>query len=81
MDRWKTKFGAWVREYGVTRLQNALGDGVPVSKGSIYFWVRGCLQPRPKHAQQIVALSEGALTLDDVYAQQALAKGPGGWLQ
>lgn len=66
--RWETRFGSFVRSYGVARLAQQL----QLDTTAIRQWVRGHTSPRPPHARAIVVLSENTLTLDDIYAQKDL---------
>lgn len=65
---WKTPFGTWVREFGPGKLRRELG----VTKSAVHAWVAGVISPRPTKARKIVELSEGALTLEEIYRQPSL---------
>jgi transcriptional regulator with XRE-family HTH domain len=45
----------------------AFGDIVGATKAQVLKWERGAL-PRPETAQKIVAATEGAITLEALYA-------------
>lgn len=69
--RWMTPFGKWVSHYGVTRLTTSLASlGQPVRPKTIYGWVAGDIVPREPRAKAIVEIAEGAVGIDDVYAQR-----------
>lgn len=66
--RWSTPFGAWVSGYTTMRLVAAMTDaGCPVERHIVYHWLAGRYCPRPSAARAMVALSDGALTLDAIY--------------
>jgi len=66
--RWKSKFGRWVKRYGVSRLAADLGrSATPITSHAIYEWISGHSAPRPERARAIARLSRGQLCLDDVY--------------
>lgn len=64
---WQTTFGRWVADYGVPRLCQALNPHLHVS--TPYHWIYGRHLPDPRFAAQIVHLSAGAVTFDDIYAR------------
>lgn len=71
----KTKFGAWVATYGVMALVHALREhGHDITDSAIYYWLRGETVPRPRAAYELVLLSKGDLTLDDIYSHQRSMK-------
>lgn len=59
-----TKFQAWLEKFGRANLARALG----VTWAAVHPWYSGKGKPRPELANRIVALSEGELTLEDIYA-------------
>lgn len=77
-DRWATKFGAFVRKYGVEKLVTEFRkreESITVS--AVYYWVRGTAAPRPRKAAILVELSateESPLTLEDIYSHAAQVK-------
>jgi hypothetical protein len=64
--RWQTHFGQWVTDTGPTRVAYAAG----VTPWSVYKWVAGERIPRPDMALRLVELSDGAISLGDVYAHR-----------
>lgn len=75
--RWNTRFGRFVRRYGVSRLASQLG----VAPSAIYQWIRGHTVPRPSYARVIVAISRdpskppgvSRVRIEDIYAQCDIA--------
>lgn len=66
--RWQTRFGRWVSARGVTHIVGDLGRiGVPVTSHAVYNWIAGSSLPHPTRAIALVRISNGALSLDDVY--------------
>jgi len=65
--RWGTRFGSWLRDYGVPRLCTDLS----ITKNSVYDWVRGSTSPDPRNAIRITQLSKGRVSLEDVYRHRA----------
>lgn len=66
--RWETKFGRWIDQYGVDRLASGLHSmGEPITRTAIYLWIAGDTTPRPSTALKLIALSQGALTLQQIY--------------
>lgn len=73
VSRWKTGFGSWVSDYGVSRLIRDLDAvGEPVTNKAVYMWVAGSTLPRPRTAVRLVQLSGGAVSLEDIYRHRAL---------
>jgi hypothetical protein len=69
---WSTKFGRWVERQSVARVARGLeGVGFIVTRGAVYEWLRGASRPRPDHADALVRVSGGAITLRDVYDHRA----------
>jgi hypothetical protein len=66
--RWRTPFGSWVKRYGAARLGQELGLSGPVP---VYQWIGGARIPRPEHALRIVALAQGRVRLEHIFAQRA----------
>ncbi|WKZ15454.1 MAG: hypothetical protein QY317_16285 [Candidatus Jettenia caeni] len=58
-----TKFGSWVKDYGVYSLSRELD----VTPSAVYHWIRGTAKPRPGNIIRLVELSKGGLTLDHIY--------------
>lgn len=56
--RWNTRFGQFIRIFGVAALARAL----EVEPAAIYQWVRGYTSPRPPKARAIVSMSEHCFT-------------------
>jgi hypothetical protein len=75
LNRWETKFGAWVHKLGVAEFCRRMkAKGEEVTRGAIYAWVAGRAYPTHGKAKIIVEISGEpgspcALTLDEVYAQ------------
>ena len=61
--RWETKFGKFVIDYGAEKLAGE----VEQTPACVYHWIGGRAFPRPQIAQQIVEISNGKLTLEDIY--------------
>ena len=55
------KFNRWVKEYGVQRLAHKIG----IQRASVYFWLGGSV-PKVEHLTQVIKISRGALTLEDI---------------
>lgn len=65
----QTKFSGWVRDYGVTKLHEALGkEGCAVTKGLVYQWLRGDCEPRGKKIRALVRIGGGKISTDDIFA-------------
>jgi len=66
--RWQTPFGRWIADYTVPRLVSDLqGDpAISVTRWAVYAWLAGH-PPRPARAEALVRLSNGRLTLEDIY--------------
>ena len=76
MDRWRTRFGTWVKGYGPNRLARDVGRGLygqPLTPEAIYQWVSGTNAPRPQHALRIVQLARGRVSFEDIYGQRTAA--------
>lgn len=74
--RWTTVFGLWVKNFGVQKLVDELGvRGYPVTSSCIYLWVAGATTPKIDKAREIVKISGGDLTLEDVFKRdQTISK-------
>ena len=57
------RFPAWVLAYDRAKLARELG----ITWAAVASWVEGKTRPRPELANRIVELSNGALTLSDIY--------------
>lgn len=70
-EYWKTPFGQWVDEYGASRIVAELAKDpeLAVTREAVTHWLSGVAAPRPSHALALVALSQGRLTLEDIYLQ------------
>lgn len=66
--RWTTTFGRWVADYTVPRIVAGMSSRpeTKVTPKAVYEWLRG-RSPHPVRAQELVRLSGGRLTLDDIY--------------
>lgn len=62
-ERWCTIFGQWIQDFGVDRVSTE----IQVSPNAVYEWVAGRTAPSPDRAQELVRLSGGSLSLEDVY--------------
>lgn len=73
--RWRTKFGRWVADYGVSEIVRALSrdPDLKVTKHAVYEWLRGHA-PRPARAAALVRLSGGRIGLDDIYRHIRLVR-------
>lgn len=67
--RWSTRFGRWVRQYGVTRIVADLSSDpmLRVTPNAVYMWLRGHA-PHPTRAQALTRLSGGELTIEAIYS-------------
>ncbi len=64
----KTKFGAWVRAYTVSRLCDDINArGESCTTAAVYQWLHGSTLPRPRMAEVLVVLAAGAVGLSDIY--------------
>jgi hypothetical protein len=70
--RWNTRFGRFVRGFKPRSLCTRLRP--EVSPQTVYDWVAARQAPRIEFAEQIVELSDGQLSLDDVYRQRRRAQ-------
>lgn len=75
MNRWESRFGTFINEFGISPLAQALD----IHRTSIFHWMSGDTQPKPQHAcaMQILASERGfSLSLDDIYSgpRQVLAE-------
>lgn len=62
----QTKFGAFVRDFGVDELAERLA----IRPSAIYHWLNGTTSPHPSNAIRIQALAKRrgvSLTLDEIY--------------
>jgi hypothetical protein len=67
--RWESKFGRFIRSYGVEPLALELD----VTSPAIYHWIRGASIPRPAYAEVIQRLARDRgfmLTMDDIYGHR-----------
>lgn len=72
---WRTPLGSFVGEYGVSRLTADLAAaGQPVTCKAVYHWIGGRHVPRLDRAVEISRLSEGRVSLADIYGQRDVAK-------
>jgi hypothetical protein len=63
---WRTRFGVWVRGYGVYRLVADLHrSGIPVTSHAVYHWAAGRRLPRLDHAAAVQRIAHGAVTVAD----------------
>lgn len=66
----ETKFQRWVRDFGVGNLVVAMREQFPdcaVTYSAVYQWLRFDHEPRPKKMRALVAISEGAISLQDIH--------------
>jgi len=68
--RWRTRFGSWVGEIGVSRIVLELGQcpDTAVTPNAVYRWLAGNTAPLPSRAQALVRMSQGELTLEAIYS-------------
>lgn len=73
--RWDTSFGSFVKSYTAAALARDLGlaEGGP----AVYHWLAGRTQPRPPTAQRIAELSDGLVTVPDIYRHREEVRGDG----
>lgn len=64
--RWRTRFGSWVRRFGVRRLTAELG----VTDQAVYQWIAGRSTPRFSTAQQLLRISAGEIRIQDIHAHR-----------
>ena len=69
--RWMTRFGSWVSTVGVSNIVAHLNTDpdTAVSRNTVYEWLSGH-SPHPQRANALVEFSNGALSLDDIYAHR-----------
>ena len=69
LPRYHTRFGSWIQQTGVPHRCHELAQdpSTRVTPEAIYHWLAG-VPPRPHRAEALVAMSEGVLTLDAIYA-------------
>lgn len=73
--RWRTPLGSFIGEYGVSRLTRALAAaGQPVTPFAVYKWLGGRHVPRLDRAVEISRISEGRVSLADIYRQRDVVK-------
>ena len=73
--RWRTPFGRWVQTVGVSQLTHQLcSAGQPVTQKAVYNWLAGERVPRPDRATAMARISEGDITLEDVYQHRSLVR-------
>jgi hypothetical protein len=72
--RWATRFGGWVGEVSVARIS----QGVGVTNKAVYGWLAGVTTPRANRAMELVRLSRGRLSLEDVFRHGAEVRGTRG---
>lgn len=69
--RWITPFGKFVNQLTVRGLLRAMHQrGYPISAYAIYHWLDGSTCPRVEHAIAMVKISQGSISLDDIYSQR-----------
>jgi hypothetical protein len=72
-NRWNSKFGQFVRSYGVELLATRLS----VDPTSVYHWIARRTSPDPANAQAIQRLARRrriTLSLDDIYQHRRGAR-------
>jgi DNA-binding phage protein len=65
-NRWRSRFGKFIRTYGTAKLARELA----INTSTIYHWMGGASSPRPTTAQQILAAAKSIqfrLTHRDIY--------------
>lgn len=66
----ETKFEKWVKDYGVGQLVVAMrerGADYAVTYSAVYQWLRGEHEPRPRKMRALAAVSDGAITVQDIH--------------
>lgn len=74
--RQDTRFGLFVRKYGVALLARRL----EVDSSSIYHWLRGSTSPDPVNALKLQRLAKRrriVLSLDEIYQHSSEVRGAG----
>jgi len=61
------RFADWLRGRGPTLTAHEM----QVTPRAVWAWIYGESSPVPEKARQLVRLSQGYLTLDDIYAEPA----------
>lgn len=66
--RWKTEFGLWIAEVGVSAIVRALqhDPDLRVTPGAVYEWLQGHA-PSYARARALVRMSGGRLTIEAIY--------------
>ena len=59
------RFTDWLRSHGPTLTAHEM----QVTPRAVWAWIYGESSPVPEKARQLVRLSQGYLTLDDIYAE------------
>lgn len=66
--RWNHPIARFARSYGISNLSRELrAAGHSVSPSAIYKWIAGRHPPEPKHAVEVVRISGGQVSMDDIY--------------
>lgn len=70
-SRWNTPFARWLDGYTVPRIVESLRlSDAPITDQAVYHWVAGRTSPRLEHAEAIVRLSEGRVTITDIVSHR-----------
>jgi hypothetical protein len=82
--QWKTRFGSWINQVTVQTIANKLSANpeLAVTPAAIYNWVHRRNLPRAHVIDALVDLSDGKLTMKDIFEHYSppageLAKGEG----
>lgn len=76
-----TKFQQWAKTYGVAEIVRELRTGgreTTVTFGTVYQWLRGEHEPRGPKCRLMVAMSNGALSLEDLAQHFQILRGKNG---
>jgi hypothetical protein len=77
--RWRGNFTSFVGSCTVAAFIHELGAaGEPIGKEAVYSWIAGRTAPRARVAAAIVRISDGKLTLDDLYGHRHEVRGGDG---
>ena len=74
---WKTTFGRWVSDYGVSALVRDLhAAGEPIHPRTVHCWLSGRVYVRTSIALKLVDLSQGSISIQAIYDHKRELKTP-----